>query len=195
MKKIALFGTSADPPTAGHQSILAWLARHYDLVIVWASDNPFKEHQTNLDRRTAMLQLVINEINSTHNNIQLHPELSNRYTLVTVNKARQIWRTEVEFTLVIGSDLVAQIGNWYRIQELLQKVKILVIPRPGYKIDEANLTALKKLGVRCEIADFQVPSISSTAYRLQGDTTVLTPAVKTYIDRHHLYSSPVVNYQ
>ncbi|MFN6300225.1 MAG: nicotinic acid mononucleotide adenylyltransferase, partial [Microcystis sp.] len=26
MLKIALFGTSADPPTAGHQAILKWLS-------------------------------------------------------------------------------------------------------------------------------------------------------------------------
>ncbi|NEP57541.1 MAG: nicotinic acid mononucleotide adenylyltransferase, partial [Symploca sp. SIO2G7] len=27
--KIALFGTSADPPTAAHQAILSWLSHHY----------------------------------------------------------------------------------------------------------------------------------------------------------------------
>ena len=27
--KIALFGTSADPPTAGHQKILRWLCEVY----------------------------------------------------------------------------------------------------------------------------------------------------------------------
>ncbi|MGL5832760.1 MAG: nicotinate-nucleotide adenylyltransferase, partial [Waterburya sp.] len=34
MKKIALFGTSADPPTIGHQTILQWLSQHYDHVVV-----------------------------------------------------------------------------------------------------------------------------------------------------------------
>ena len=41
--KIALFGTSADPPTAAHQTILQCLADHYDQVAVWASDNPLKK--------------------------------------------------------------------------------------------------------------------------------------------------------
>ncbi|NEQ41665.1 MAG: nicotinic acid mononucleotide adenylyltransferase, partial [Okeania sp. SIO3I5] len=45
MTKIALFGTSADPPTAGHETIVRWLSQNFNKVVVWASDNPFKSHQ------------------------------------------------------------------------------------------------------------------------------------------------------
>ena len=55
MTQIALFGTSADPPTSGHQAILLWLSQRFDKVVVWASDNPFKTHQTLLEHRMAML--------------------------------------------------------------------------------------------------------------------------------------------
>lgn len=34
--RVALFGTSADPPTAGHQVVLSWLSEGYDWVAVWA---------------------------------------------------------------------------------------------------------------------------------------------------------------
>ena len=107
-KKIALFGTSADPPTAGHQTILNWLAEHYDLVVVWASDNPFKKHQTTLQHRSQMLQVAIDEIEPRKHNIKLCQKLSDRRTLITLQKAREIW-TDAEFTLVIGADLVKQI--------------------------------------------------------------------------------------
>ena len=46
--RVALFGTSADPPTSGHQKILSWLSERYDWVAIWAADNPFKSHQTSL---------------------------------------------------------------------------------------------------------------------------------------------------
>ncbi|MGF1539696.1 MAG: nicotinate-nucleotide adenylyltransferase [Pleurocapsa sp.] len=187
MKKIALFGTSADPPTAGHQTILRWLARHYDLVVVWASDNPFKQHHTNLQERTKMLRLAIAEIDTSQDNISLHPELSDRRTLITVNKAQEKWGKETEFTLVIGSDILSQITSWYRIEELLTEVKILVVPRPGYKINATDLEALKNLGGRCSIATLNAPKVSSSAYRLQGDESVLTPAVEKYILRQGLY--------
>ena len=186
MNKIALFGTSADPPTAGHQTILKWLSEHYDLVIVWASDNPFKEHQTNLENRSQMLRLAIAEIDSVRNNIHLCQELSDRRSLFTIQKAQNIWQ-DAEFTFVIGADLVSQIGSWYHIKELLSQVKILVIPRPGYAMIKSDLDALKNLGGNFSIATLNAPRISSTAYRLQGDRTVLTPAVAAYINQQNLY--------
>ena len=187
MTRIALFGTSADPPTAGHQTILRWLSEHYDRVLVWASDNPFKQHQTPLEHRTEMLGLVIGEIDSTLNNISLDKELSDRRSLITVNKAKKIWGDKTEFTLVIGADLVVQMPKWYRIEELLQQVKILILPRTGYSIDQRDLDALSQLGGEYSIAPLNVGRVSSTAYRLQGDKQVLTPAVKNYIARQNLY--------
>ncbi len=187
-KKIALFGTSADPPTAGHQTILNWLAEHYDLVVVWASDNPFKEHQTTLQHRSQMLQVAIDEIEPRKHNIKLCQELSDRRTLITLQKAREIW-TDAEFTLVIGADLVKQIVKWYRIEELLKQVKILVVPRPGYAITESDLESLRNIGGRCTIATLNAPRVSSTAYRLEQDKTVITPAVQQYIQGQHLYSA------
>ena len=188
IKKIALFGTSADPPTAGHQTILKWLAEHYDLVVVWASDNPFKKHQTTLEHRGEMLQVAIDEIEPKKHNIKLYQTISDRRTLITAQKARKIWKN-AELTLVIGADLVQQIVKWYRIEELLEQVKILVIPRPGYAITESDLEDLKNLGGRCTIATLNAPRVSSSAYRLEQDKTVITPAVQQYIKRKHLYSA------
>jgi len=188
MNKIALFGTSADPPTAGHQAILRWLSEHYDLVIVWASDNPFKEHQTTLDDRSQMLRLAIEEIDAAQDNIRLYQEFSDRRSLITIERARSIWQDD-EFTFVIGADLLSQINSWYRIKELLSQVKILVIPRPGYVVMNSELDSLSNLGGDFTIAALDSPRVSSSAYRLRRDPTVLTPAVAVYINQQNLYKS------
>ncbi len=99
MTQIALFGTSADPPTAGHLQILFWLADHFHQVVVWASDNPFKSHQSDLHHRCAMLQMLVDEIQSSKLNIELYQQLSSRRTLETVNRARQYW-PQAQFTHV-----------------------------------------------------------------------------------------------
>lgn len=187
MKRIALFGTSADPPTAGHQAILSWLSQRYDWVTVWAADNPLKSHQTPLEHRGAMLLLLIEDIESAGQNIGFHPELSSRRTLETVEKAKERWGTDADFTLVIGSDLVSQLPRWYRIEELLRQVKLLVVPRPSYPVDNADLQRLRQLGAEVAIADLTGPNVSSTAYRENGETQVLTPPVQAYINREHLY--------
>ncbi|HAA28781.1 MAG TPA: nicotinic acid mononucleotide adenylyltransferase [Cyanobacteria bacterium UBA8553] len=186
MVNIALFGTSADPPTSAHQAILNWLSHHYDHVAVWASDNPFKSHQTTLEHRSKMLRLLIEEI--ARRNIGLYPSLSSPRTLETVEQARKYWGMQVDLTLVIGSDLISQMPRWYQIEKLLSQVQLLVVPRLGYEVDEAGLEELRKLGAHIAIADLKAPAVSSTAYRENGDTQAITPPVEDYINQEQLYA-------
>jgi nicotinate-nucleotide adenylyltransferase len=188
MINIALFGTSADPPTSAHQAILTWLSHHYDLVAVWASDNPFKSHQTPLEHRSTMLRLLIEEIEPPRRNISLYQSLSSPRTLETVEQARQYWGSQVDLTLVIGADLIGQMPRWYQIDQLLKQVQLLVVPRPGYEIDEAGLEELRKLAAKVAIADLLAPAVSSTAYRENGDKEAITPPVEDYIHKEQLYA-------
>lgn len=183
--RVALFGTSADPPTAGHQEIIGWLSKRYDWVAVWAADNPFKSHQTCLEHRRAMLRLLIADIDSPRQNVGLEQDLSSLRTLETVEKALVRWKAEL--TLVIGSDLLIQLPHWYRVEDLLRQVQLLVVPRPGYAIDQSSLQEVQKLGAKIAIASFIGPDVSSTAYREHGDKEALTPPVVAYIHREHLY--------
>ena len=187
MQKIALFGTSADPPTAGHKTILNWLSQNFDWVAVWASDNPFKSHQTTLEHRSAMLLLMIQEINSPRQNLCLYPELSSPRTLETVEQAKLLWGN-AELTLVIGSDLVEQLPRWYQVEHLLKQVQLLVVPRPNYPPEELDLWQLQRMGADMAIASLSAPDVSSTSYRETGDTQALTPTIEDYINREHLYT-------
>ncbi|MFB2836990.1 nicotinate-nucleotide adenylyltransferase [Floridanema evergladense] len=186
MTTIALFGTSADPPTTGHQAIINWLSQHFDWVAVWASDNPFKSHQTPLEHRAAMLRLLIKDIDPPRYNIGLYQELSSPRTLETVEKAKSLW-PEGKLVLIVGSDLVKQLPRWYKVEDLLRQVELLVIPRPGSPIEEISLGELRNLGAKVAIASLTGPNVSSTAYRQNKDTTSLTPTIEEYIDREQLY--------
>jgi nicotinate-nucleotide adenylyltransferase len=128
----------------------------------------------------------------------VHPELSHMRTVVTLERARQLW-PEAEFSLVVGADLVEQLPSWYRADEVLAAVNILVIPRPGYDLSEASLATL---GQHTAVTVAQMPSIdvSSSRFRQcdhpsghpsgQAEAPGLTPAVQTYIAQHHLYLCP-----
>jgi len=187
---IALFGTSADPPTAGHQKIIKWLSENYDSVAVWAADNPIKEQQTPLGHRAAMLQLLISDIRPPSdklNNIILAQELSSWRTLETLERAKLKWGNDVKYTLVIGSDLVNQLPRWYRIRDLLQQVQLLVIPRPGYIIEDDSLHKIRQLGGKMAIASTKGLDVSSTNFRQQKNLQTLTASVIAYINRERLY--------
>lgn len=189
--QIALFGTSADPPTKGHQIILQWLSKNFDLVAVWAANNPFKSHATDLVMRMAMLEILIQEIYPPANNIKILPEISSHRTIETWQKAHQKW-PEAEFTLIVGSDLIEQLPHWYKSQELLTHVNLLIIPRPGYMDPQEHFTEhlnqLKQLGARIQIAALIGLDVSSSTYRSTGDRQSLTPQIMDYIAENNLYS-------
>jgi nicotinate-nucleotide adenylyltransferase len=200
--QIALFGTSADPPTIAHQEIIGWLASQFDEVAVWAADNPFKVHGASLEQRSQMLKLLISELHpSISHHVQVNPCLSSRRTIETLDRAKEIW-DDANFTLVVGADLVAQLPQWYRVSELLAQVKLLIVPRTGNEIAPASLKILAELGAQISIAPLATPVISSTIVRTNRSQSVsereshlspsesivgLTPAVARYIQQQELY--------
>ena len=185
--KIALFGTSADPPTLAHQTILQWLSVHYERVAVWASDNPFKHHQASLGQRMTMLETLIQAIDSQPKNIELHEELSHQRSLFSVQTAQTIWGKSADFTLVIGSDLVGQIQQWYQAEALLKQVKLLIISRSQNEILSEDLAQLQIIGGQYQLADLTLPNISSTAYRETQDSSLIPSSIQNYILREQLY--------
>ncbi len=185
--KIALFGTSADPPTIAHQEIIRWLASQFDGVAVWAADNPFKAHGASLEQRSQMLELLIEEIDlSINQHVQVYRSLSSQRTLETLMTAKEMWN-DSEFMLTIGADLITQLPHWYRVGELLTQVKLLIVPRTGNQIAATDLQILTNLGARIEIVPLTTPAISSTIIRENHSIQGLTPKVAKYIQHHHLY--------
>jgi nicotinate-nucleotide adenylyltransferase len=186
--KIALFGTSADPPTIAHQQIISWLASQFDRVAVWASDNPFKTHGASLEQRSQMLELLIAEIEPPlDRHTQVYRNLSSRRTFESLITAQKIWG-DSEFILTIGADLVTQLPQWYRTSELLTQVRLLIVPRTGNTIEPADLQRLKDLGAQIAIAPLSTPIISSTVIRNSHSIQGMTPSIAQYIQQHNLYS-------
>lgn len=206
--KIALFGTSADPPTVAHRTILIWLAQHFDQVAVWASDNPFKIHSpsgqghaVSLPHRQAMLKLLVEELQATYGNVQIWADLSDRRSLISVQRAQQRWGCDGEYGLVIGSDLIEQIPHWYAVQQLLSQVTLTIFTRPGYPLTPDRFVPLERLGAHYQLVSEDrllageqmrhtpplTPPVSSTDFRHSKDQRLIPPIIQTYIDQHHLY--------
>lgn len=189
MTRIALFGTSADPPHRGHAAVLTWLTDQFDHVAVWTADNPFKPDQTPLGHRFRMLDLLMQDLAVPPGRVQVHPELSHPRSIISIERARQQW-PDAQFSLVIGSDLVTQLPTWYRAEEIFAAVDLLVVPRPGHPLESAGLDVLRQ---RTGVTVAHLPNpvdIASSAYRQTCDDLALTPAVQAYLDQNPLYPCP-----
>jgi len=159
---IALFGTSADPPTLGHEALLSELTKIFPKVITWASDNPDKKHQIPLLKRTQLLRILVKKI--SHPKLELVQELSSPRTIHTLTKAFQLW-PEASFSFVIGSDLAVQVPKWLNAKSILNKATIAIAMRDGWPISNQQLEEIKKLGGEIDLLPFHIPESSSSKFR------------------------------
>ena len=189
---LALFGTSADPPTIGHRAILSGLAQRYDRVLVWAVDNPFKGNQTSLCHRQQMLKILLESMVPPLSNVNWMPEISDRRSLKSVRQVQLLW-PEAQLVLVVGSDILSSLQDWYAIDRLIQSVQFLIIPRLGFSIVEDQLTALRAKGGHYKVADFDCPRVSSSDFRLHHRSDGLSDEILAYVMAHDLYQAEDVH--
>ena len=187
---IALFGTSADPPTEGHRALLLGLLGLYPRVATWASDNPMKQHGAPLELRSALLGALVEAIGDPR--LSLEPQLSSPWAVDTLRRARQRWPGEA-LVFVVGSDLVAQIPRWRQAAEVLQACRLAIAPRGGWPLEPGDLAALEALGARIEILDLAVPATASSHVRRRGDNQPdpalgeVPAALRPVLLEHNLY--------
>ena len=162
---IALFGTSADPPTEGHRVLLQGLLNLYPRVATWASDNPQKHHGAPLALRAELLGALVAALHDPR--LSLEQELSSPWAIETLERAARRWPGQ-PLVFVVGSDLVAQIPRWREASRLLGACRLAVAPRGGWPLRGEELEALQRLGARLEVLDLQVPATASSRVRQQA---------------------------
>jgi nicotinate-nucleotide adenylyltransferase len=181
---LALFGTSADPPTEGHRALLQGLAEHYGAVATWASNNPFKQHGAPLELRAQLLGALVEAIGDPR--IHHVQQLSDPRALITVERACERWPHQ-ELVFVVGGDLAAQVPSWWKAAELLQRCRLAVVPRKGFVLDPADLEAIRLLGGQPELVNLPVPGTASSAIRRQPSPDQVPAALWEELVRHNLY--------
>ncbi len=134
-----------------------------------------------------MLELLIEELTCLHSNIIVAPEISDRRTINTVAKVKQKWGEDHLLTMVIGGDLSEQIFGWHQAEQLWTNLKVLIVPRDGYNVDDKIVEKIDRHSLGCIVAQDQTPAFSSTDYRRYHNQELLTNSVQNYIKENNLY--------
>ena len=184
--RIALFGTSADPPTIGHKTILEELAKIYSCIFTYASDNPKKIHRENIFFRSLLLKTLTEDINSPK--IIFNQKISSPWAIESIKKCKTIYALH-KIDFVIGSDLIAEIFSWKNFDKILEEVKLLIIKRDGYPIESKTLKILEKHKAIFEISSFDIPNISSSMVRLNKKYSDLPESLIDIVKKNNLYLS------
>ena len=184
--RIALFGTSADPPTIGHKKILEELSNIYSCVITYASDNPKKKHKENISFRNLLLKSLIKDINNPK--IIFNQKISSQWAIESIEECKKIYDfSKIDF--VIGSDLITEIFSWKNFDKIIHAVKLLIIKREGYPIEPKTLKMLKTNKVIFEISSLNIPNISSSMVRLNNNYSDLPKSLIDIVKKNNLYES------
>jgi nicotinate-nucleotide adenylyltransferase len=184
MSQLALFGTSADPPTCGHQALLEGLLALYPAVATWASTNPLKQHGAPLEERAQLLGCLVEAIDNPR--LEHAQELSSPWTIETLERAHQRW-PDAELVFVVGSDLAAQIPSWKQADQLLSGCSLAIVPRLGWPLTGDQLEALEKLGSKPLQLDLQIPATASSAVRERLDPSQIPATVLPALLKHNRY--------
>jgi len=185
-KSIALFGTSADPPTIGHKKILEELSKIYDFTISYVSNNPNKSHKVDISIRSHLLKTLIEDLDNPK--ILFNQCVSSQWALESIKKCKRIYElTNLDF--VIGSDLIKDIFYWKNFDKITDEVSFLVILREGYPVESNTLKMLETYRVKFKISTIKIPKISSSKLRSNFNYSNLPTSLIDIVKKNNLYES------
>ena len=185
-KSIALFGTSADPPTIGHKKILEELSRIYDFTISYVSNNPKKKHIEDISIRSHLLKTLIDDLDNPK--ILFNQKISSQWAVESIKKCKEIYKFN-NLDFVIGSDLIKDIFYWKNFDKIILEVSFFIILREGYPIESNTLKMLETYRVKFKISTIKTPNISSSNFRLNFNCSNLPSSLIDIVKKNNLYES------
>jgi len=183
---LALFGTSADPPTIGHKKILEELSRIYAFTISYVSNNPQKKHIEDISIRSHLLKTLIDDLDNPK--ILFNQKISSQWAVESIKKCKEIYKFN-NLDFVIGSDLIKDIFYWKNFDKIILEVSFFIILREGYPIESNTLKMLETYRVKFKISTIKTPNISSSKFRLNFNCSNLPSSLIDIVKRNNLYKS------
>lgn len=195
--RIGYFGGSFDPVHKGHMTLVKEirdLAKLDQVFLMPTCRAPHKIHRraTPGSHRVKMLELAIGDEKDLLIDTREIARQGPSYTVDTMREVKAE-RPNDELFFLIGMDSLADLPNWYRIEELSALVTFLVAVRPGHKSEDAD-ALLSGSGIKYEVFPTTAVDVSSTGLRrelAQGSNTddFVKPQVGEYIRGARLYQT------
>jgi nicotinate-nucleotide adenylyltransferase len=186
VNSIALFGTSADPPTIGHKKILEELSKIYAITIGYVSNNPNKNHKEDISIRSHLLKTLIEDLDNPK--ILFNQCVSSQWAVESIKKCKRIYELN-NLDFVIGSDLIKDIFHWKNFDKITDEVCFLVILREGYPVESNTLKMLETYRVKFKISNIKIPNISSSKLRSNFNYSNLPTSLIDIVKKNNLYES------
>jgi nicotinate-nucleotide adenylyltransferase len=149
--KLGVFGGTFDPPHVGHLIVAEDVAAALKLdrvIFIPTGTHPLKGERigTPAELRVQMIAAATSdsELFVVDDRETFRPGLS--YTIDTIHELRAE-NPEAELYLLVGSDILSEIHQWHRVEELVQSARLVVMSRGGADADPSSVAGVGVLGV------------------------------------------------
>ena len=186
LKSVALFGTSADPPTIGQKKILEELSHIYAITISYVSNNPNKKHKEDISIRSHLFKTLIEDLDNPK--ILFNQSVSSQWAVESIKKCKGIYKFN-NLDFVIGSDLIKDIFSWKNFDKIILEVSFFIILREGYPVKSNTIKMLETYKVKFRISNTKIPNISSSKFRLNFNYSNLPTSLIDIVKKNNLYKS------
>lgn len=215
-QSVALFGGTFDPIHLGHTRPLSELADQFGWSHVHLQPCFAPPHRpapaVNDTHRMRMVELACeDDPRLVADDFELRQQQPTRTVHTLAHLQRQ--HPQASLCFIMGMDSFINFTQWLNWQGILELAHVIVLPRPGYQLEQVpeelqqrltqqdapNLAQFSHGSGLIHLADTQHQAISATQLRQQLaarniDTPcpeLLAPKVYTYIQRHGLYQAKV----
>ncbi len=205
MVRIALFGGTFDPFHLAHLRLVntvSALGKYDEIIVMPTGPSPHKERRISFAGyryETARLALCVSEGNASVSDTEI-VEAGASYTIRTVRRLKKTYAEDIgsepKIDLLIGSDSLLVIENWYQSDLLLKEVDLLVAVRGNGCVDEIRSVAdnlRQKHQVGIEFLAVEPLDISSTEIRaklIAGERAdhLLPAGVNEFLSEQRVFS-------
>lgn len=195
---IGILGGSFDPPHKGHVAVAKRLIKLHYFDEVWfmpCYQHPFNKNLSASDKRLEMTKYLENA-NIQVSDVEIKKE-STSYSIDTLRFFAKK-RPKDKFSWIIGTDQIETFKKWREWKEIIDKFKLIVVPRTGFKRAQKELVNIEKLVafpkniILVDRKKFSPIYISSTFIRKrvkknQSISNMMPKAVENYIIQNKLY--------
>jgi nicotinate-nucleotide adenylyltransferase len=182
-----IFGGTFDPIHIAHLSAaeVAYHALHLDVVTFLPAGAPWQKSDREVaaaEHRLAMTELAVAGVDYFEVDDREVRRPGPTYTIDTLDEM-----ADDDITLILGADSAAGLGSWHRSRDVLDRVDVAVVPRPGTRVEEVTVVADRLTWISMPDLDISGVRLRSMVASGLSIRFLVPEPVWRYIGEHRLY--------
>lgn len=187
--KVGILGGTFNPPHIGHLIIAEHVRDQLGLrkiLFMPSHTPPHKKEKTTISykHRIAMLEHTVSQNDQFEIDLSEIKRKGKSYTYDTIRALKDA-HPDTEFYFIIGADMVEDLPNWYKVDELLSLVQFVAVNRPGHKVSTPYpviMVDVPDVDISSSVIRQKVTDGCSIKYLVTSET-------EKYIEREGLYKN------